>query len=74
MFEYRKYALIAQERRKAMRDIVMKKATSYVLTLVGKEGKVIFDEIKNAPQKPYNAKKESRKAAKELRRQGLLVW
>ena len=46
----------------------------YVLTLVGKEGKAIFDEIKNTHTKPYDAKKEARKAAKELRKQGLLVW
>ena len=58
-----------------MRDTYMGKIPrKYVLTLVGKEGKTIFDEIKNTRTKPYDAKKEARKAAKELRRQGLLVW
>lgn len=40
------------------------------ITIISKE---TFDKIMNIAKKPYNARKEVKKARKELRKQGLKV-
>lgn len=40
------------------------------ITIISKES---FEKIMNMSSKPYNAKKEAKKARKELRKQGLKV-
>ena len=54
--------------------VMVKKPMQPVLCLTGKKGHEIFEKILNTPPSNYNAKKEAKKAAKELRKQGYFVW